>query len=62
MLQIKLNGAPVSLMARPRPDGGWDLRCPDPLVGEFRLRSGNGSVHRRWTWRSWRFGKGDMGN
>jgi hypothetical protein len=27
--------------ARPQPDGGWDLRCLVPLVGEFRLRSGN---------------------
>jgi len=41
MLKIKVNGAPASLMARSRPDGGWDLRCLDPLVGEFRLRSGD---------------------
>ena len=40
MLKIKVNGAPASLFARLRPDGGWDLRCIDPLLGEFRLRSG----------------------
>jgi hypothetical protein len=41
MLQIKVNDAITSLFARLRPDGGWDLRCMDPLVGEFRLRSGD---------------------
>ncbi len=39
MLQIKVNGARTSLIARSRSDGGWDLRCIDPLVGEFRLCS-----------------------
>jgi hypothetical protein len=39
MLRIKVNGAETDLIAKPRPDGGWDLRCLDPLVGEFRLRS-----------------------
>ena len=39
MLKIKINGAPASLFARSRPDEGWDVRCMDPLVGEFRLRS-----------------------
>jgi len=41
MLQIKVNGAPASLFARLRPDEGWDVRCLDPLVGEFCLRSGD---------------------
>lgn len=41
MLRIKINGAPASLFARPRPDGVWDLRCLDPLVGEFLLRDGD---------------------
>ena len=41
MLRIKVNGAETNLIAKPRPDGGWDLRCLDPLVGEFRLRSGD---------------------
>jgi len=39
MLRIKVNGAETNHIAKPRPDGGWDLRCLDPLVGEFRLRS-----------------------
>jgi hypothetical protein len=39
MLQIKVDGTPTSLFARLRPDGGWDLVCTDPIVGEFRLRS-----------------------
>lgn len=38
MLRIKVNGAQTKFVAKPRPDGGWDLRCVDPLVGEFRLR------------------------
>jgi len=58
---IKLNGAQTHFIARLRPDGdSWDLRCTDPLVGEFRLRpgmpstfgrsnSGNGSPGARWT-------------
>jgi hypothetical protein len=41
MARIKINGAPASLFARLRPEGGWDLRCLDPLVGEFRLHSGD---------------------
>ena len=41
MLRIKINCAPTSLFARPRPDGGWDLRCIDPVVGEFRIYSGD---------------------
>jgi hypothetical protein len=41
MLRIKVNGAPASLFARLRPDEGWDLRCLDPVVGEFRLRFGD---------------------
>jgi hypothetical protein len=41
MLKIKVNGATTSLFARPRPDGGWDLRCLDPLVGEYLLRDGD---------------------
>ena len=41
MLRIKINGAITSLFARLRPDEGWDLRCLDPLVGEFLLRSGD---------------------
>jgi hypothetical protein len=41
MLKIKVNGAPASLFARLRPDEGWDLRCLDPLVGEFRIRCGD---------------------
>lgn len=41
MPRIKVNDAITSLFARLRPDGGWDLRCMDPLVGEFRLRSGD---------------------
>jgi len=45
MLKIKVNGAPASLFARLRPDGGWDLRCFGPLVGEFRLRRGD-ALHR----------------
>jgi hypothetical protein len=39
MLQIEVNGAETNLIARTRHDGGWDLRCIDSLVGEFRLRS-----------------------
>jgi hypothetical protein len=39
MLRIKINSAPTSLFAGLRPDGGWDLKCIDPVVGEFRLRS-----------------------
>jgi hypothetical protein len=39
---IKLNGAVTTFIAKVRPDGdSWDLRCVDPLVGEFRLRSGD---------------------
>jgi hypothetical protein len=41
MLRIKINGAPASLFARPCPDGVWDLRCLDPLVGEFLLCDGD---------------------
>ena len=41
MLRIKVNGAPARHFARLRSDGGWDLRCLDPLVGEFRPRSGD---------------------
>ena len=60
MLKIKVNGAETNFIAKLRPDGdSWDLRCIDPLVGEFRLRSGdalpfwseqagNGSPHPRW--------------
>jgi hypothetical protein len=40
-VRIKVNGVPASLIARTRPDEAWDLRCIDPLVGEFRLRSGD---------------------
>ena len=39
---IKLNGAVTHFIAKLRPDGeSWDLRCIDPLVGEFRLRPGD---------------------
>jgi hypothetical protein len=39
---IKLNGAVTNFIAKVRPDGdSWDVRCIDPLVGEFRLRSGD---------------------
>jgi hypothetical protein len=41
MLKIKVNGAPATLFARSRPDGGWDLRCLDPVVGEFCLHTGD---------------------
>jgi hypothetical protein len=41
MLKILVNGAPAVLFARLRPDGGWDVRCTDRLVGEFRLCSGD---------------------
>ena len=41
-MQIKVNGAVTIFIAKVRPDGdSWDLRCIDPLVGEFRLRSGD---------------------
>ena len=40
-MKILVNGAPTSLFARLRPDQGWDVRCLDPLVGEFCLRSGD---------------------
>jgi hypothetical protein len=40
-LKIKVNGATTSLIARPRRDEAWDLRCIDPVVGEFRLRLGD---------------------
>jgi hypothetical protein len=60
VLRIKVNGAQTNFVAKPRPDGGWDLRCVDPLVGEFRLRPEddliygrrkpeNGSALPRWT-------------
>jgi hypothetical protein len=39
---IKLNGALTTFIAKLRPDlDSWDLRCIDPLVGEFRLRPGD---------------------
>ena len=39
---IKVNGAQTHFVAKVRPDGdSWDLRCIDPLVGEFRLRTGD---------------------
>jgi hypothetical protein len=42
MLRIKVNGAVTTFIAKVRPDGdSWDLRCIDPLVGEFRLRPGD---------------------
>jgi hypothetical protein len=42
MLRIKVNGAVTTFIAKLRPDGdSWDLRCIDPLVGEFRLRPGD---------------------
>jgi hypothetical protein len=42
MLRIKVNGAQTHFIAKLRPDGdSWDLRCIDPLVGEFRLRPGD---------------------
>jgi len=42
MLRIKVNGAIASLIARLRRDDGvWDLRCLDPLVGEFILHDGD---------------------
>lgn len=47
MLKITVNGAPISLIAKPRPDGGWDLRCMDAIVGEFRLRPGD-VLHLSW--------------
>ena len=35
-------GAQTHFIAKLRPDGdSWDLRCVNPLVGEFRLRSGD---------------------
>jgi hypothetical protein len=41
-MQIKVNGAQTHFIAKVRPDGdSWDLRCIDPLVGEFRLRPGD---------------------
>ena len=41
-MQIKVNGAVTTFIAKVRPDGdSWDLRCIDPLVGEFRLRDGD---------------------
>jgi hypothetical protein len=33
VLRIKVNGAQTNFVAKPRRDGGWDLRCVD-----FRLR------------------------
>jgi hypothetical protein len=39
VLKIKVNGATTRLLARPGTDGVWDLRCLDPLVGEFILDS-----------------------
>jgi hypothetical protein len=53
MLRIEINDAIANFVARPRPDGEWDLRCLDPLVGEFRLRSGD--VLRVWSeeFREW---------
>ena len=41
MLKIKVNGAETMLLARDRSEGEgeWVLRCLDPLVGEFPLRS-----------------------
>ena len=45
MLKIKVNGAQTHFVAKLRPDGdSWDLRCIDPLVGEFLLRPGD-SLH-----------------
>jgi hypothetical protein len=45
MLKIKVNGAETNFIAKLRPDGeSWNLRCIDPLVSEFRLRSGD-SLH-----------------
>ena len=42
MLKIKVNSAETNFIAKLRPEGeSWDLRCIDPLVGEFRLRSGD---------------------
>jgi hypothetical protein len=41
MLRIKVNGTPTCLLARPRLDGRYDLRCVDPLVSEFRLCPGD---------------------
>ena len=41
MLKIRVNGAETNLIAKLRLDGAWDLRCLDPLVGEFRLHSGD---------------------
>ncbi|MGD0966251.1 MAG: hypothetical protein ABSA57_20430 [Candidatus Acidiferrales bacterium] len=39
---ITINGAVATFIAKVRPDGdSWDLRCVDPLVGEFRLRPGD---------------------
>jgi hypothetical protein len=39
---IKLNGAQTHFIAKLRPDGeSWDSCCTDPLVGEFRLCSGD---------------------
>jgi len=39
MLRIKVNGAVTHFIAKLRPDGdSWELRCVDPLVGEFLLR------------------------
>jgi hypothetical protein len=41
-MQIKVNGAVTTFIAKLRPDGdSWDLRCVDPLVSEFRLRPGD---------------------
>lgn len=47
MLRIKVNGAQAILFVRLRLDGGWDLRCHDPVVGEFRFYSGD--VLRLWS-------------
>jgi hypothetical protein len=40
-----VNGAITSLVAPP--DGIWDVRCLDPLVGEFLLRDGD-ELHREF--------------
>jgi hypothetical protein len=39
--RIKVNGAETMLEVRSLSNGGWEMCCVDPLVGEFHIHSGD---------------------
>jgi hypothetical protein len=51
-MRVKVNGAEVTLVAKRRPDTAWDIRCIDPILGEFSIRRSD--VLHAWLGGAWR--------